>query len=606
MKIMRLRNIFKSIILSVAGFGGITSCNDYFEEPITSDITMEVVFFDTLKAKGMLNSAYSVLPFMFPTSSGTSEAGYLDNSRLHQHILAHVSDEAISARNIGGFQLFVENAISPLIVGKNGGNVTRLEHTYEEPYYFFRKAFLYLENVNSIPDAPESFVKRTSAEAKMLIAVGYLELMMRYGSVPYMDHAIAAGEQVDATRMPLAEFVDKVDALILEAREDLPVRWTDDNIGRVTKATAYFLRSRLWLWAASPIFNKPSADYGSPSFAESVGVPEVNMGTSYNADLWKKAADMAKEAIDFCESNGYALVNTGNPIEDYTLATRDLIGTTPNTEVIQISRRTGLVHGNSIFNKRHLPPREGNVSKSTSSCCITQNFVDLYETVDGSTPDYETDNPWVNLDPRFHASVVHDRAKFGAGTIGMMKKNSDPKFKNIDKYNDWWTTGYVLRKFLHPEHWLKANAKVQFDLVSMYMRLPELYFSYAEALNEYSPGHADILIYLNKTRERAQMPDITAGSQDEMREKIHREKAVEMAFEDQRYFDCKRWLQGSIITQKKMGAQRRKGGGGYDIAECMATKQYANYEFLSKYYLWPFPVDEIMKDIGLVQNPGYN
>src|SRR5690606_1842109 len=72
-------------------------------------------------------------------------------------------------------------------------------------------------------------------------------------------------------------------------------------------------------------------------------------------------------------------------------------------------------------------------------------------------------------------------------------------------------------------------------------RLAEFYLNYAEALNEINGSAAEIEWALRQVRERVNMPPITYTNQEDMRQKIRRERAVELAFEEHRYFDVRRW-----------------------------------------------------------------
>ncbi|WP_421918879.1 RagB/SusD family nutrient uptake outer membrane protein [Marinifilum sp.] len=571
------------------------SCDNYFDEPVVQDITTEDIYGDTINAITSLNGAYYLVPHLWPSHTGFQDGGNRNSNRMDLNLTGVICDEAASSPNwMGAHKLYYNGSINPA-----NTDVKQSEFLFKEPYYYMRRAFNYLNNVENIPNATESYIKRTSAEARMLVALGYFALIKRYGSVPWIDKALTANDEVDETRMPLVDIIGKVDSIIVRALPDLPDRWSDNHQGRVTKASAYFLRSRLALWAASPLFNTgtPYLDAGEANSAICMG--------NYDPNRWRIAADRAKEAIDYCESQGFELVNTGDPIADYTFATRDLVGNQRNTEVILFSRihssRQAKNNPSGTFYFRHMPPGKTKSSKGAAALCPTQNFVELYETVDGSEVDLTKSNPWANLDPRFHASIIHDKASFGGSKLGIMPKKHKDADKKLDKYNDQWVTGFFMRKFLHEEQYTDPN--LSFDAPYFCMRLPELYFNYAEALNEYDPGNADITTYLNKTRERVGMPDIASMGQDEMREAIRNEKAVEMAFEDQRFFDLKRWKMGEKSMEIRRGIQRIKSGG-YEIKNCTDDRQFSQ-GWQDKYYLWPFPLEEVQRGFGLVQNPGY-
>ncbi len=584
----------KILVLFGIILNAFSSCEDFFQEPIESSINLDTIYSNVNNAERALFGAYKAIPYMFNYSFDATSGGYEKANNVHSCLLATLTDLGSTGSPwAGGTKLIYGGAVSPFNVGKNStakAGTRFLEHIYEEPYFWMRRAFLFIENVDGVPGATEEFIKTRKAEANLLVAISYLELIRRYGSVPWVDHSITGEETLNLTRPPLSELVDNVDALIVDAIEGLPDSWSNAEYGRLTKSSAYFLRSRLWMWVASPIFNT-----SSPYIDNGENNNLICMGSEDPA-RWEKAARITKEAIDYCESQGYRLVMTGNPQEDYTLATRDLFG---NTEVVQFSRRssgyTGRAKGNNLYG-RGLPPKQGvSTTKDGGLNIPTQNLVDLYETVDGSTPDYSQRNPWEKLEPRFHATVIHDSAFFGGVVKRTYKVNDD-----ID-YIERWGTGYFLRKFFHEEH--ETNPELRFDCPSMYMRLPELYLNYAEALNEHSPGNGDIEIYLNKTRERAGLPDISGLGQSEMREAILKERAVEFAFEELRFWDVRRRLiADKTLGATKYGVKRDDNGIGWVKTECEGTFQPTWYD---KHYLYPFPDYEIQRGLGLTQNPGY-
>jgi hypothetical protein len=134
--------------------------------------------------------------------------------------------------------------------------------------------------------------------------------------------------------------------------------------------------------------------------------------------------------------------------------------------------------------------------------------------------------------------------------------------------------------------------------------LAEIYLNYAEALNEYNPGHADIKINYDRVRTRTgvAMPVLPAGlSQAEVRERIRNERRVEFAFEDHRAWDVRRWM----TAPATLGAPLR----GINITKTGTTTfNYAPFVveqrvFLPKMYFYPIPEGELNISKGLVQNP---
>jgi hypothetical protein len=143
----------------------------------------------------------------------------------------------------------------------------------------------------------------------------------------------------------------------------------------------------------------------------------------------------------------------------------------------------------------------------------------------------------------------------------------------------------------------------------VYLRLAQIYLDYAEALNEYDPGNPDILKYLNLVRSRAGIAtygsDATSipapTSQEDVREAIHHERRVELAFEDVRYFDLRRWKEAATTLSQPVYGMNMDGNGT-DFYKKTLEK---NIRFQQRDYLWAIPSSEIRKDAKLVQNPGW-
>ena len=194
-----------------------------------------------------------------------------------------------------------------------------------------RSAYLFIENVDKIPEPRPSqeYLNRLKAEARAIIGIKYFEMFKRYGGMPWMNKVYSPNDKVDFTRLTVAQTVDSIAAVLDLAAKDLPARFDGPDFARVNKVTVLATKARLYLYAASPLFNsaEPYVPYGK--------IQNICYG-NVDVNRWKKAADAAKAAIDLAESNGYKLVNTGNPEVDYTTAVKSF--PPENTEIIQGTR----------------------------------------------------------------------------------------------------------------------------------------------------------------------------------------------------------------------------------------------------------------------------
>ena len=417
--------------------------------------------------------------------------------------------------------------------------------------------------------------------------------------MPWINKVYSPTDKVDFTRLTVQATVDSIAAVLDKAAVDLPARFDGADFGRVNKVTALATKARLYLYAASPLFNTAALyfPYGKPL--------TITYG-AYDVNRWKKAADASKAAIDLAESNGFKLVNTGNPMVDYTTAIKAF--PPQNTEIIEGTRNVRSIYDDQ-GSGRNEPYSKKNFPGGTPCICPLQNDVDKYETVDGkpTTPDYFTQpDPYAlgKLDPRFYQSILYNGSKWDIYTLDMSQDASGNALgDNNSRPAGQFFTGYYCLKFQFPEYFRVGGATP--SSFWPYLRLSDLYLMYAEALNEYNPTSSDILLYVNKVRTRAgiaALPVLASdNTQEGMRDRIKNERFVELNFEGSRYFDLKRWNMGSVIGASVYGMNTVKRGS-------VITYERFKFEdrvFPPRMYLDPIPLSDVLTSPGLIQNPGY-
>lgn len=230
----------------------------------------------------------------------------------------------------------------------------------------------------------------------------------------------------------------------------------------------------------------------------------------------------------------------------------------------------------------------------------TQNLVDQYEMkATGKLPSesgsgYDFNKPYEGRDPRFYASILYDGAKWKGITI----KHRPGGSEGIQTSGDFTRTGYSLKKFMQEDR----NHRIRSTQHWVYIRLAEVYLNYAEALIESNNELGKAVWAINKVRERSKMPPRTLASQEELREKVRHERRIELAFEEHRFWDIRRWkIAGNpevlTIYRVDMDKDGKLKGTGKDVWETRNWKD-ANY-------LMPIPQAERDKNPKLTQNPGY-
>lgn len=431
-------------------------------------------------------------------------------------------------------------------------------------------------------------IKRWNYEARFLRAYFYFELVKRYGGVPLLNTALALDEDFSKVkRNTLSECIQFITAECDSAALQLPLNASTlpytaaNDLGRVTKLTALSLKSRVLLYAASDLFNTPTwaGGYANPEL--------ISLPSGDRTARWKAASDAAKAVID-----ASALPTLG--------AYKSLFNTFNNGEIIFTRSNAA----SNQFEKNNSPI---GFNLGLSGNTPSQDLVDAYEVKVNATTAVKFDwndpamaaNPYANRDPRLGFSIVTNNTSFGtpARNVQLWTGGLDAKpIINASK------TGYYLRKYqIESLNLINNNTGVHSWII---FRYPEIYLNYAEALNEWSPGNTDIKKYVDLVRSRTgvAMPPLPAGlSQSEMRERIRNEKRVEFAFEDHRFWDVRRWMQGPAYFGKPlMGVDIIRNTDGSFKYTPVKVEDRA---FSPKMYLYPIPQGELNIGKGLIQNP---
>jgi hypothetical protein len=522
---------------------------------------------DTLITQSDLESDYNKIRDL-----GYSPYTYIRNGFyiIDNNITAAMSDEAEYTAPSSNVQLFNEGSWNKY---NNPDNI------YSYMYQGIRAANFFLEystdyknqlahNRDTLYDRGYQYnldvkdVAWLRAEAHVLRAYFYFELMKRYGSVPIVTEVLSLDDDADLPRNNFDDVVGYAVSEIDAVLDDLQVNWkTEDSErdGRFTKGAALALKTRILLYAASPLYNE-----------------------SNSLSKWERAAAAAHEVI---------LLN------QYTLATdyRNLFiedNSAINDEII-MSCRTGAT--NDMERANYPIGTPGGNSGITPS----HNLVSAYEYT--GTPDPE--DPYANRDPRLSYSIVTNNSYWNGRTMQIYTNGQDdPGNSNTSR------TGYYLKKFLMDNLYLTQNETRIHNWVMF--RYAEVLLNYAEAMNEaYGPDNdngyglsARGAINAVRARQGVGMPAVVASTKEEMRGKIKHERRIELAFEDHRYGDLRRWKEGDVLSQPLRGIR----------ATPVANDKFTYTEFTvenrvfesPKMYFYPIPQDEINKSNGiLTQNP---
>lgn len=403
------------------------------------------------------------------------------------------------------------------------------------------------------------------------------------------------------TRPTVKEYI--VDFVLKELKDcegdllDYKTAWDSGTAGRIGQPMACALRSRITLFMASPRYSDAS------------GI------------TWQQAADVAKEFIDTYGAN-FALFNnkdaTGTTlgIENYTNAILRTAYQGSNMEVIFYRNDDRQNWGNI---KNDTPVGEG----GNGGLCPSQNLVDMYDMVDGSSPftqydatgapvynsnsmtpainpesGYNDADPWNNRDPRLAATILYQGAEWGNGVIDVRFGMRDNPRGNANST----PTGYYVRKYT-PETILSVEHSGSAYRLWTIIRYAEIMMNYAEAMNEVNGPCDDVYSMLDQIRGRAGISGSVAdrtdlNSKDKMRNFIHKERTIEFAFEEHRAWDVRRWnVATEALSRDIYGVNVADNG---NITRKVAQKRV----FEDKMYLYPIPEGECWK-ANIENNPGW-
>lgn len=541
-------------------------------------ITMKEVFEDAQKTEAYLNTVYSYIPEHFYSY------GYFG-------WLAGVEDDAMDAYRANS------------LTWNNGGltvSSNPLNGYYSNYWKGIRDANVFLTNIDNANVPNEKNRSRFKAEAQILRAFYYFEMIKQYGPMPIVEEPLDPSFDFKSLKRPT--FQENVDFIIRNcdaalSSPDLPMRIVvPAEFGRFTKAVAHMIKSEALLFNASPLWN-PDGNY----------------------DKWQAAATASKQALNALTADGtYQLISMSNYEEYFQLSTD--VGTTPRDKetILQgydTHNRTNFVNFFSI------PSKTG---AAQSGLNPTQELVDSYDMQATGEPPilgysderhlnpiintasgYNPQDPYVGRDPRFYATVWYNGALYDniGGAIHTMQiyigGSDQPTTNESNALNTH--TGYYMRKFVDP----KLQTSQPTAAMPKLLRLAEIYLNLAEAENEANGPSQIARDAINAIRNRANMPDLPLSlTKEEFRERVRKERRVEFPFEEKRFWDVRRWKILDDTHKLVTGMMITKDGNDFRYTRTVTQTMNA---WQDKYLIYPIPLHDVsnVPDFSENQNPGW-
>ena len=592
--------LFISLLLS-----GVTACKkDFLNQAPLSSYSDEAVWKDPALVQTFVNNIYLGIPHGF---SNIMMSSMVDETMYNADFgSSNVTKSLVTPSD---YSIFDE--------GFWTANRQRLMN-WTMVYRFVRASNLFFEKIDNVPFANVADKNRMKGEVFFLRGHLYHNLVSMYGGVPLITRTYGLADDYGIERSSYETAIKAIVADLDSATRLLPLSHNTANKGRATRGAALALKSRVLLYAASDLYNSNGSWAGGFAKKELIGYT----GGDRQA-RWQAAKDAAKAVMDL---NIYSLYKE-NPASaaEATKNYADIFLTKENSEDIFVRYFIAKIDENWDGYNPGLYNNPNGWHGWGSNTPIGQH-VDAYEMADGSRFDWNNPahkaSPYVNRDPRFYASINYDGARWrprpsdaaGRDPIGIVQtgyyvKPDGSVIAGLDTRNgpleDWngTYTGYYMRKFIDPT--VNAQYDKQ-DLPWRYIRYTEILLNYAEACLGLGQ-EAEAKTYINRIRRRAGMPDITETGQA-LIDRYRNERRIELAFEDHRYFDVRRWMIAPAAYQEAKGVDIRypadaSGAPTGPPTYSIITAQQRAWN--NRFYFFPIKLDEINRNKKLVQNPLY-
>lgn len=650
--------IYFSVIAASCILG---SCSDlafgdaFLEKVPGVDVTIDTIFSSKLYADRALNSAYATLRtgLTVHANDGNFEHQQAGN-KLGWDNLDALTDIMNSHCNWGGvYPTYYNGSYSSETENTASSTKMGFYPNQDVTWRGIRKAYLYIENVDRVPDMTEAEKNVRKGEAQMIIACQYHELLRHFGGVPLLYSSVDASNslEVDFSRKTFEKTVEFIINLCDDAAKKLPWRVAAVDDGRFTKAAALGLKVRVLLLAASPLFNanQPYLEACSP-VAGNVGkisaedVDKMVWYGNYERKRWERVVTACEEFFAENARNGnvYQLVQPETrDAEGYRKAFSGCYADRYNSEILIATFRNLRTFGDSYHRMYFGPSSDtnGNAGRGYGGGAVTLDYVDMFTSAIGEKTSYEEwiekngsigtidNNPFTDRDPRLYETVMivgdHFQSRPAEMWIGGLERGSETDGGRAP-------SGFCIRKFL----W-DYNQSTFHDRPAnyAYLRMAEIHLAYAEALNE--TGQKDKAYKeLDKVRNRVGLPDMSDAllhrlqsgkslpvynecaleGDAELREEILDERARELAFEEVRWFDIARWKRADVFKKTLHGVNVTIKSGSvaegnlqlnFEEPKVESVSRFWQKNFSPKWYMSAFPSDEINKGYGLLQNPGW-
>ena len=626
------------------------SCKKYLDVVPDNVATIDYAFTLRTSAEKYLFNCFSYMPAhghfnTNPAISAGDEVWYMDPP-------LDVAG-AVNFWNIARGQQNVSDPFGDFWLGQRQG---------KNLWIAIRDCNIFLDNIYKVPDMQSYEKERWTAEVKFLKAYYHFYLLRMYGPIPVIKKNLpisSSPEEVKISRDPVDSGFNYIVQLLDEAdaNTNLPdkiVGTEASELGRITRTIVKAFKAKVLVTAASPQFNG-NKDY--PGFKSLKG--ELLFNPVADNAKWQRAVDACKDAVEFCQSMGHALFymgpNSSFVTNDTLKKQLDLRGALSvkednNNEVIWANTSsmadiniqrwtmpilgTGAISGSGPKGILAPPIKMAELFYTKNGVPITEdktwNFAQRFDLKKAVAADKfyikegeETVKLHFDREPRFYASMAFDRGiwfgnwvnNFDATKALLFPKARRGEYSAKQGVSNWSVTGYWIKKLVSLGTVAAADGALTYENYPWpEMRMSDLYLLYAEALNELNGPGAAAYQWINLVRLRAGLKPVEESwsnfstdpakytTQTGLRQIIHQERMIELAFEGQRFWDLRRWKEAHIVLNSPIA-----GWNNVAIDAASYYKPVVLYQqsFNIRDYFWPIELAEVLKNRNIQQMPGW-
>lgn len=636
----------KYILLMMVCVTVLSSCKDYLDVVPDNMATIDYAFRNRVVAERYLYTCYSYMP-----RHGTGD----DPGLAGDEIWSNPTRNTNFPNHGCDIMYFGNNVTSPILNYWEGTS-------YGKPLWKgIRDCNIFLENIDKVRDLEDFDKVRWIAEVKFLKAYYHFYLLELYGPIPIIreNQPITANPgELAIYREPVDKVVDYIVELLDEASPDLPLVIENkiSEIGRITRAISLSVKAKVLVTAASPLFNG-NVDY--KMMVDNRGIQLFNQ--TYDKSKWTKALEACKAAIDTCESAGMSLYrfnNTSMGLSDVSktiLAVSQKITDKWNDETIwgwsgDWTNPSNTYGSTSRYCEEFtIAPLDPN-HRTFSGCgtwAPTLKSVEMFYSKNGvpieedasyeytsrydlttvpaedkylMQPGYVTAKLHLNREPRFYGSIGVD----GGWWFGLGRFNENAQWPIQSKSGQisgrqgterYTPTSFYLKKLYNIESVYSVTTYLDKRWDWPVFRLADLYLLYAEALNEtLDVPTAEVYKYVDMIRDRAGLKSVAESwtgysiypqkytNKEGMRDIIHKERNIELAFECQHFWDMRRWKEAVQNFSQPVKGWNINAATAQEFYQVTVLKLP---DYNPRDIFWPIRQGELSINKNLVQNPGW-